>query len=58
MSSACAKTNNTQWLVLLAHLLERDEQHKWLRIQSAFYDKTGRRLHPLDIKEKMSGELE
>jgi hypothetical protein len=42
-------------LVLLCRLLHRDQKNLWARIASQFFDKTGRRIHPLDIKEKMTG---
>lgn len=39
-------------LQCLSELLVRDDGQKWLRIASSFYNKTGRRVHPDDIKEK------
>ncbi|KAF2484321.1 hypothetical protein BDY17DRAFT_295406 [Neohortaea acidophila] len=39
-------------LQCLSELIMRDEQLRWLRIASAFGDKTGRRVHPEDIREK------
>lgn len=45
-----------QQLVLLSNLVYRDRGDMWTRIASAFFDRTGRRIHPLDIKEKLTGE--
>ncbi|KAF2496727.1 hypothetical protein BU16DRAFT_580805 [Lophium mytilinum] len=42
-------------LVMLCRLLHRDQRNLWLRIASQFYDKTGRKVHPMDIKEKLTG---
>lgn len=39
-------------LQLLCQLIGKDGGRSWLRIASAFHDKTGRRVHPEDIKEK------
>lgn len=39
-------------LQLLSELIMRDQNQTWMRISSAFYDKTGRRVHPEDIREK------
>ena len=39
-------------LQCLSELMLRDERHMWLRLASAFYDKTGRRVHSEDIREK------
>ena len=39
-------------LQCLSELMMRDERHRWMRIASAFFDKTGRRIHPEDIREK------
>ena len=39
-------------LQCLSELMLRDERHRWMRLASAFYDKTGRRVHPDDIREK------
>lgn len=41
-------------LQCLSELMMRDERHRWVRIASAFYDKTGRRVHPEDIREKFA----
>lgn len=30
----------------------RDQSQTWLRIASAFFDRTGRRVHPEEIREK------
>ena len=43
-------------LQCLSELMMRDERHRWMRLASAFYDKTGRRVHPDDIREKF-GEV-
>lgn len=45
-------------LILLSRLLHRDQRDIWPRIASAFFDKTGRKIHPLDIKEKLTGVVE
>lgn len=39
-------------LQCLSELIMRDEHQRWLRIASVFADKTGRRVHPDDIREK------
>lgn len=39
-------------LQCLSEILMRDQQQTWLRVASAFYDRTGRRVHPDDIREK------
>lgn len=39
-------------LQCLSELMMRDERQRWTRIASAFFDKTGRRIHPEDIREK------
>ena len=39
-------------LQCLSELIMRDQSQTWLRIAAAFYDKTGRRVHPEDIREK------
>ena len=41
-------------LQCLSELLMRDENQRWLRIASRFFDLTGRRVHPQDIKEKFA----
>lgn len=41
-------------LQCLSELMLRDERQRWLRVASAFYDKTGRRVHPEDIREKFA----
>ncbi|OTA24036.1 hypothetical protein BTJ68_13269 [Hortaea werneckii EXF-2000] len=55
----------TEWLTLqsdnlftiselqfLSEIIMRDQNQTWLRIASVFYDKTGRKVHPEDIREK------
>lgn len=39
-------------LQVLCQLIGKDGDRSWLRIASAFHDKTGRRVHPEDIREK------
>ncbi|KAI7155043.1 hypothetical protein KC349_g7247 [Hortaea werneckii] len=39
-------------LQFLSELILRDQNQTWLRIASLFYDKTGRKVHPEDIREK------
>ncbi|KAK3625872.1 hypothetical protein LTR56_020185 [Elasticomyces elasticus] len=39
-------------LQCLSELIMRDQSQTWLRIAATFYDKTGRRVHPDDIREK------
>lgn len=39
-------------LQLLSSIIMRDQNQTWLRIASVFYDKTGRKVHPEDIREK------
>lgn len=39
-------------LQCLSELTIRDESQRWLRIAAAFFDKTGRRVHPDDIRDK------
>ena len=39
-------------LQCLSELIMRDDNQRWLRIASRFADKTGRRVHPEDIREK------
>jgi len=39
-------------LQLLTELVKRDQDLFWLRIAANFYDKTGRRVHPDDVREK------
>lgn len=34
----------------------KDEQRRWLRIASRFFDETGVRLHPDDIRETFADE--
>ncbi len=39
-------------LQCISELLVQDERHRWLRVASRFTDKTGRKVHPDDIREK------
>ncbi|KAK0250421.1 hypothetical protein LTR91_017778 [Friedmanniomyces endolithicus] len=39
-------------LQCLSELAMRDQSQNWLRVAAKFYDKTGRRVHPEDIREK------
>jgi hypothetical protein len=39
-------------LQCLSELMLRDERQRWMRVASAFYDRTGRRVHPEDVREK------
>ena len=39
-------------LQCLSELIMRDEAQRWFRISGAFFDKTGRRVHSEDIREK------
>ncbi|KAI7184663.1 hypothetical protein KC363_g7587 [Hortaea werneckii] len=39
-------------LQCLSEIIMRDQNQTWLRIASVFYDKTGRKVHPEDIREK------
>ncbi|RMZ04296.1 hypothetical protein D0864_02768 [Hortaea werneckii] len=39
-------------LQFLSEIIMRDQNQTWLRIASVFYDKTGRKVHPEDIREK------
>lgn len=39
-------------LQCLSELVMRDQNQTWLRVAASFYDKTGRRVHPEDIREK------
>lgn len=39
-------------LQCLSELIMKDRDFSWLRIAGAFYDTTGRRVHPEDIREK------
>ena len=41
-------------LQCLSEIMMRDGRHRWMRIASAFWDKTGRRVHPEDIREKFA----
>ena len=39
-------------LQFLSEIIMRDQNQTWVRIASLFYDKTGRKVHPEDIREK------
>ncbi|KAI7348707.1 hypothetical protein KC320_g6492 [Hortaea werneckii] len=39
-------------LQFLSEIIMRDQNQTWLRIASVFYDRTGRKVHPEDIREK------
>ncbi|KAK3112822.1 hypothetical protein LTR53_010503 [Teratosphaeriaceae sp. CCFEE 6253] len=39
-------------LQCLSELIMKDQNQPWLRIAGSFYDRTGRRVHPDDIREK------
>lgn len=39
-------------LQFLSELIMRHQNQTWLRIASLFYDRTGRKVHPEDIREK------
>ncbi|KAI7228103.1 hypothetical protein KC330_g8078 [Hortaea werneckii] len=39
-------------LQFLSEIIMRDQNQTWLRIASLFYDRTGRKVHPEDIREK------
>jgi hypothetical protein len=39
-------------LQCLSEIIMKDQRLTWLRIAAAFYNKTGRRVHPDDIREK------
>ncbi|UJO10963.1 uncharacterized protein CLAFUR5_02131 [Fulvia fulva] len=39
-------------LQLLTELINKEPGRSWLSVASAFHDKTGRRVHPEDIREK------
>lgn len=39
-------------LQLLSELVMQDQDQTWIRIASRFFDKTGRRVHPHDIRDK------
>lgn len=36
----------------LQRMIQEDEAEKWLRLASKFYDRTGRRIHEYDIRDK------
>lgn len=37
------------------HLAQRYEEEKWVKVASRFFDKTGKRLDPAWIAEKLGG---
>lgn len=39
-------------LQLLSEIIMKDTSQSWLKVASRFHDKTGRRVHPDDIKDK------
>jgi DUF1680 family protein len=41
-------------LQCLSELITQDGRQRWLRIASRFADRTGRRVHPEDIREKFA----
>lgn len=41
-------------LKLIGSLLYKDKKQSWLRLASGFYNVTGRRVHPDDLREKFS----
>lgn len=41
-------------LQILWNLVKKDKEKEWLRIASGFYDKTGRRVHGDDIRERFA----
>ncbi|KAF2083475.1 hypothetical protein K490DRAFT_60445, partial [Saccharata proteae CBS 121410] len=44
---------NAEDMRLISRIMKRDRNELWLRIASDFYDRTGRRYHPLDFQETM-----
>ncbi|KAJ9669436.1 hypothetical protein H2201_000303 [Coniosporium apollinis] len=44
-------------LQLIARLVQKEQEHLWLRVASRFYDHTERRIHPDDIRDKVQGRL-
>jgi hypothetical protein len=41
-----------QELKLIATIMAKNPQHSWLGVASLFYDETGRRVHPEDMRDK------
>lgn len=39
-------------LQVLVKIVEEDQKNMWLRVASRFFDRTGQRVHPDDIKER------
>ncbi|KAK4560365.1 hypothetical protein LTR86_005561 [Recurvomyces mirabilis] len=42
-------------LQCLSEIIMKDQKQTWVRIAAKFYDRTGRRVHPDDIREKFEG---
>ncbi|KAI4123326.1 MAG: hypothetical protein LQ347_006198 [Umbilicaria vellea] len=42
-------------LIYMVRLADRYEEEKWLKVASRFYDRTGRRVAPRYIAEKLAG---
>lgn len=42
-------------LQLLSELIARYDTERWGLVASRFFDKTGRRVHPLDVRDKFMG---
>ncbi|KAK3672503.1 hypothetical protein LTR78_007553 [Recurvomyces mirabilis] len=42
-------------LQCLSEIIMKDQKQTWVRIAAKFYDLTGRRVHPDDIREKFEG---
>lgn len=42
-------------LQCLSEIIMRDQKQSWLRIASGFFDLTGRKVHPEDVREKFEG---
>lgn len=66
-SSSEARFTKGEWMTLmeddlfsfgelqcLSELLVQDDRQRWLRIASRFSDKTGRKVHPEDIRDKFA----
>lgn len=45
-------------LQCLSELLMRDQHQTWDRVASAFFDKTGRRIYPHDIRDKFQAMMQ
>jgi len=41
--------------VLIHKLAERYENRKWLEVASKFFDTTGKRVHPDEMRDALSG---